>query len=465
MLTLSGANFYGGATLVAAGTLKGGAENAFSVASATTIDAGATLDLGGFNETVTSLSSAGFGAAYVTNSGSSAATLTNLGASSTFGGVIRNGASATGLTQNGAGTLTLTGANTYTGATTVQAGTLALAGSGSITNSSGVSIAAGGALSISQTTGTTFNGAVVNGGAVTVDEAAAVFNGAVTNNGTFTTTASTVAFNGGFTDNGTFTSDPSTLTFTSLTVGANGAIQASAGDVIQISGNFVNESTQNSGWNISQATLEFVCPAGGCGSGADHVVDVSGSGANAAWGELVIDGGNAVTLDAAGAPGGVFYAGLVVGATVVDGVITNIDAGFGVVTHYDESATGNAYLGDGTYTLAGGGQLAPGASPVPEPRTWAMMVMGLLGLASLSGRGARGKECALAVAFDTFANPSREPAPWRRRHSVADGLRSRGACGERVATGTSSRGPRLLLSGSAAPTMIPLGARARFGRS
>ena len=105
MLSNSGGTTYTGTTTIeGSATLKGGATDAFSANSPTTVHG--TLDLGGFNQTVASLSGGGT----VTNSGASPAVLTNQGASSTFSGVIQDGASAIGLTQNSTGnTLTLTG--------------------------------------------------------------------------------------------------------------------------------------------------------------------------------------------------------------------------------------------------------------------------------------------------------------------------------------------------------------------
>ena len=148
---LNGSNTYTGATTVDSGATLSGADGAdvFSATSATTVNG--TLDLGGNDQTVSSLAGAGV----VTNSGASGtATLTDQGASSTFGGVIQDGATAaTALTLNAPGaTLTLTGANTYSGATTITAGTLALSGSGGVANSSGVYLAAGSIFDISQTT-------------------------------------------------------------------------------------------------------------------------------------------------------------------------------------------------------------------------------------------------------------------------------------------------------------------------
>ncbi|HLP08443.1 MAG TPA: autotransporter-associated beta strand repeat-containing protein [Opitutaceae bacterium] len=62
---------------------------------------------------------------------------------STFGGTIANGTGISALTKVGSGTLTLTGANTYTGATTVSAGTLLIDGTSS---ASAFTVQAGGVL-------------------------------------------------------------------------------------------------------------------------------------------------------------------------------------------------------------------------------------------------------------------------------------------------------------------------------
>ena len=57
--TLAGANTYNGATTVNGGTLRAGAANTFSAASAVTVASGGTLDLAGFDQTLTSLANTG----------------------------------------------------------------------------------------------------------------------------------------------------------------------------------------------------------------------------------------------------------------------------------------------------------------------------------------------------------------------------------------------------------------------
>lgn len=115
LLVLSGNNTWSGATTVNAGTMRLGAGTGMTNATVLTVNGG-TLDLNGFSKTVTNLS--GTGGAIALGAG---ALTVNQVAAGTYAGVI-GGTGA--LIKNSAGTLTLTGANTYTGGTTVNAGTL-----------------------------------------------------------------------------------------------------------------------------------------------------------------------------------------------------------------------------------------------------------------------------------------------------------------------------------------------------
>jgi outer membrane autotransporter protein len=139
-LTLSGANTYSGTTQINAGALRASAANAFSPNSVVSIASGATLDLGTtFDQTIGGLSGAGS-----VNMGAAQLTI-NQGGATTYSGVISgdSGSGSGGLVKSGAGTLTLTGVNTYTGATNINGGTLALAGNGSIASSLGVGLNSG----------------------------------------------------------------------------------------------------------------------------------------------------------------------------------------------------------------------------------------------------------------------------------------------------------------------------------
>jgi autotransporter-associated beta strand protein len=111
----------------------------------------ATLDLGGYNETVGSLA----GAVNATVSlGTGTLTAGGNNGTTDFAGTITSDATGTtvSLVKAGTGMLTLSGVNTYTGATAVNAGTLALGAAGSITTSSGVTLAAGAVLDTSAQT-------------------------------------------------------------------------------------------------------------------------------------------------------------------------------------------------------------------------------------------------------------------------------------------------------------------------
>ena len=97
-------NTYTGATTINSGaTVTGYTASAFSPNSALTINAGGVADLGGYNQTVASLSGSGI----VTNSVAGAAVLTTGGdnTSTTFGGLISDGTGRTGLAKTGTGSL------------------------------------------------------------------------------------------------------------------------------------------------------------------------------------------------------------------------------------------------------------------------------------------------------------------------------------------------------------------------
>lgn len=95
-----------------------------------------TLDVNALSETLNGLS--GSGTVDTEAGGTPTLTVGNNDASSTFSGVLKNTAGTLGLAKTGAGTLTLSGPNTYSGDTTVSAGTLALSSSGSIASSANI---------------------------------------------------------------------------------------------------------------------------------------------------------------------------------------------------------------------------------------------------------------------------------------------------------------------------------------
>jgi autotransporter-associated beta strand protein len=142
-----------------------------------------TLDLNGRNESTSNFNGGATG--IVDNTSVTACTFTvgNQGVSSTFSGAIQNTGANLSITKIGIGTLTLSGASTYSGATTVNAGTLtlgsasALGTSAATVNNTGtlnlngqdtantVSVSIGGTLTGNGSTGaTTLAGSVTPGG-------------------------------------------------------------------------------------------------------------------------------------------------------------------------------------------------------------------------------------------------------------------------------------------------------------
>ena len=197
-LTLSGVNTWGTAGSPGAFTLNAGTvnlNNAAALGNAANIFTigGGTID----NTSVGAVTLANypqvwngdfaFAGTQPLNLGSGAVTLgasrqLNVNASTlTVGGVISG--TGFGLTKDGGGTLSLSGAETYSGNTTINAGTLALTGSGAISNSTSISLAAGTTLDVSGLASSTFNlssatALSASGTGTTVGTSAAAIKGA-----------------------------------------------------------------------------------------------------------------------------------------------------------------------------------------------------------------------------------------------------------------------------------------------
>jgi autotransporter-associated beta strand protein len=266
-LTLTGNNSYNGATTVDSGAkLIAGSAAAFSASSDFTVNG--TLDLGGFSNSVGSLSGSGI----VTNTGGSIATLTVGGnnATTTFSGTLQDGVHPLALTVAGTGTIILTGNNSYQGGTTISAGTLQLGdgsiggigkvGSGNVVNNGTLAanlglvstvlldnvISGSGALTKTGV-GTlilggnnTYSGTTtINGGTITVGNSTSgtLGSGDVVNNGALAfnrsntiTLANNVSGTGGITDNGFgLLILTGTNTYSGQTISNGGSIQVGAG--------------------------------------------------------------------------------------------------------------------------------------------------------------------------------------------------------------------------------------------
>ncbi|MGC4004925.1 MAG: autotransporter-associated beta strand repeat-containing protein [Pirellulales bacterium] len=139
--TLRSANTYTGPTTITGGTLKIGVGQAVPNNSATTIDTAGTLEITGFNQTLSSLSGGG------TVRGTTVSNLTL--SSGTFSGLLDG---AFNLIKQNAGTFTLSGTtNTFTGTLEPRNGTLVVSSLGD----SGAGANGAGAIRILNGTNTT----------------------------------------------------------------------------------------------------------------------------------------------------------------------------------------------------------------------------------------------------------------------------------------------------------------------
>ena len=369
--TLSGVNTYSGNTTISAGTLRLGADDVISDGVGKgNVSVTGTLDLNGFSDTINGLSGAGT-VDNVAGGGASTLTAGNNDVTSTFSGAIQNASGVVALTKIGTGTLTLSGANTYSGVTTINGGTLKInaannLGDASATNT--ISIGGGtlesgnGTYALGATRAITMTGAatiqVLAGGVLTVDGTVnnggnlltvtgagdTTISGVISNTGGLTKSlAGTLILSGANTYTGQTIIHNGILSAASLNSVAGGSASSSLGAPVSVAngtinlGNFANTGTLLYTGVASETTDRVIDLAGTTGGGT---IDQSGTGLLEFTSDFTATGAGSKTLTLQGSTAGT---GEISGAIV--------DNGGGNTTSVTKAGTGTWTLsGANTYT-------------------------------------------------------------------------------------------------------------------
>ena len=327
-LTLSGPNTYTGSTIVSGGILTAGNNAAFGVNSAVTVSGGSVLDVHGYNVSTGSLSGAGS----VTLGNGSLTT-----GSGTFSGVI----SGTGsLTKNTAGTLSLSGSNTYLGTTTVSAGTLQAGANNTLSPNSPVLMTntGGAVLSLNgfDETIPSLSGGGGSGGNVTLGTGTLTLAGNIN-----TTYSGAISGTGGITisGTGTFQLAGANNTYQGTTTITKGTLQAGAINAFPLNSIVVLANSSGAALDLNNFNEQIGSLSGGGSSGGNVTL---GTG-------ILTIGGNNINAVYSGAVSGT-------GGLTIQGTGT-----------FQLNGVNNSYLGTTTVnrgTLqAGGVNTFPGNSP------------------------------------------------------------------------------------------------------
>ena len=386
-LTLSGANTYSGGTTIDAGALQGdttslqgnmvdngalifnqGSDGTFagaiSGAGSVTKTGTGTLTLGGANTygggtTIDTGALQGDTSSLQGNVVDDGALIFNQGSDGTFAGSISGSGN---LDKEGAGTLTLSGVNTYGGGTTVNAGAL----QGDTTSLQG-DIANNGSVIFNQVPDGTYAGSISGSGALTKDGAGTLIltgtntyaGGTTINAGTLQTGAGNIT--GDIVDNATLVFDqPANGDYAGVISGSGALVKQGAGTLTLDGVNTYTGATTIDSGTLALGANGSIAHTSGVALAAGATLDLSAAGDQTVGqldgaGGTVNIGDNALTIDGAGNGS---YGGVIAGSgsLVKDGGGTQTLTGANLYT-------GGTTVNDGELVIGAGGSLAAG-SPV-----------------------------------------------------------------------------------------------------
>lgn len=362
-MALNAANTVTDSIAISGGTLVLGANDAAGAGTATLAVSGGQLDLGASNQ---SLSNVSLTSGSITGTtGVLTATGNNIDVRSGTASAILGG--GVGLDKSTAGTVVLTGANTYTGATTISAGTLQIGNggtTGSIANTSGV--ANNGTLDYNRSDALTVGYAISGAGELVKDGAGTltltstnIYAGATTiNGGTLQIgnggTTGSIANTSGVINEGALVYNRSDALTVGYAISGSGSVVKDGANTLTLS----NARTYSGGTTVNAGTLALgEYRAAGTGTitavNGTTIAALSGVGGNAVGNAITLSGTNAnVTLTNNNLSGGINSA--ITGSA--DQTVTISNAGGTVVNMNSGGKQLQSFLG--TVSIATGQSLA-----------------------------------------------------------------------------------------------------------